>query len=908
MSTPTTGVKARVSYAAMYYDIGHRLTDSVNVGTNGGTAYTRPAMVPSRSDTALVSSVEYDSSGRQSKMIDPRGLESRTYYDLLNRTTKTIENFVDGVVSDTDDKTTEYEHGPAGMTKLKAYSTPTVAQITEWVFGVSTASGSGINSNDIVGKTKWPDPTTGASSSSEQETLLVNALGQTISTTDRNGNVHNFAYDILGRMVSDTAVTLGTGVDGGVRRLETAYDSQGNPYLLTSYDATTGGSIVNQMKREFNGFGQLITEWQSHSGAVTGSTPKVLYGYSEMAGGANHSRPTSVTYPNGRVVSRNYDSGLDNDISRLSSLSDGTVTLEAYEYVGLNSVVERSHPETGNDLNYIKRSGESNGDAGDQYTGLDRFGRIVDQRWLDSSTGTSVDRYGYSYDRDGNRTERDNLVNSSFDETYTYGGLNQLSSFNRSTTRSQSWDYDALGNWDSVTTDNVAETREHNEQNEITSVSGTTTPIYDANGNMTGDESGRQFVYDAWNRLVEVKNSSGVTLTEYSYDAMSRRISENDGTETDLYYSASWQVLEEQIGGVTTESYVWSPVYIDAMIARDGDTDGNGSLDERLYVLHDANFNVTGSVDTSGTVVERYVYDPFGKATVLSASWGTLSGSGYAWQYLHQGLRRDFISETDYNRHRIYYYTLGRFGIMDPGGYPMGDSNLYRALGNSPTTQLDPIGLRYRSSVNMSNGCVIDIVIRIHFSGNSSKLGKLAAQWSQAIANAWSGEGRCNETGEKWCTINTVKKCKVNVTVLFKVNPGFWDRNFDNYENSIEINNDPNGRSHVDALLTDDDRVIWDRGVGTWYDHEPDWVAIHEAGHLLGLADHYKDQPNGSSKPDKGFEDTIMAQRNGTVDKAAPGLGGMNFRDLLVCRVLEEHYGQQRSLEAMKRMSESGGY
>jgi hypothetical protein len=32
------------------------------------------------------------------------------------------------------------------------------------------------------------------------------------------------------------------------------------------------------------------------------------------------------------------------------------------------------------DVTYIKQTGESNGDAGDQYTGLDRFGRIVDQR------------------------------------------------------------------------------------------------------------------------------------------------------------------------------------------------------------------------------------------------------------------------------------------------------------------------------------------------------------------------------------------------------------------------------------------------------------------------------------------------------------------------------------------------
>ena len=86
-------------------------------------------------------------------------------------------------------------------------------------------------------------------------------------------------------------------------------------------------------------------------------------------------------------------------------------------------------------------------------------------------------------------------------------------SFNRNSgARTQSWDYDALGNWDSVTTNGSAQTRTANRQNEITSVSGATTPTYDANGNMTTDETGKQFVYDAWNRLKVVKNSGGTTL------------------------------------------------------------------------------------------------------------------------------------------------------------------------------------------------------------------------------------------------------------------------------------------------------------------------------------------------------------------------------------------------------------
>ncbi len=83
-------------------------------------------------------------------------------------------------------------------------------------------------------------------------------------------------YDVLGRVVSDAVTTLGSNVDGSVRRIETAYDGQGNAYLITSYDAASSGNIVNQVQREFNGLGQLTKEYQSHSGAVnTGTSPNV---------------------------------------------------------------------------------------------------------------------------------------------------------------------------------------------------------------------------------------------------------------------------------------------------------------------------------------------------------------------------------------------------------------------------------------------------------------------------------------------------------------------------------------------------------------------------------------------------------------------------------------------------------
>ncbi len=81
----------------------------------------------------------------------------------------------------------------------------------------------------------------------------------------------------------------------------------------------------------------------------------------------------------------------------------------------------------------------------------------------------------------------------------------------------------------------------------------------------------------------------------------------------------------------------------------------DGALNERLWVVQDANFNVTAVVDDSGEVVERYIYDPFGQATVLDAEWNVRSGgSAYDWLYLHQGGRYDVTSGLYHFRFRDY--------------------------------------------------------------------------------------------------------------------------------------------------------------------------------------------------------------------------------------------------------------
>jgi RHS repeat-associated protein len=506
-------------------------------------------------------------------------------------------------------------------------------------------------------------------------------------------------------------------VEGSVQRIDIAYDTQGNPYFFTSYSDTGGSTIVNQVQRRFNGYGQLIQEWQAHGGAVnTSTTPSVQYGYGALGTGdtnTNQSRLTSITYPNGKVLTYNYASGLADAISRLSSLSDNSGTLESYSYLGLATVVKRSHPlpspTPSLDLTYI---GTGTGDAGDQYTGLDRFGRVVDQKWLvNTATPTVTDEFKYAYDRNSNVLYRTNEVNHNFDELYHangstngYDNLNQLTAFARGTlnanhdtitTPSHSINYtlDAEGNFASTQTDGGSQVNNSfNKQNEETAA-GANTLTFDANGNLTLDDQGHTLVYDAWNRLVTVKNG-GTTLTSYKYDALGRRIVENPGTVHDLYYDAAWQVLEERWAGVSTATiqYVWSPAYVDALVLRDRSTQNNGTLDERLWVQQDANYNVAALINGSGTVVERYVYDPYGKQTVLDGSFNTRSSSSYGFTIGFQGLRLDTNSGLYYARSRDLSPTLGRWLEADPLRFGGRDTNLYRSDGNNSTGHVDPFG------------------------------------------------------------------------------------------------------------------------------------------------------------------------------------------------------------------------
>ena len=384
-------------------------------------------------------------------------------------------------------------------------------------------------------------------------------------------------------------------MDGNVRRISVAFDALGRRQRITSHDdaAVDEGDIINEVTMTYNHFGQLVAQYQSHSGAVDeASSPKVMYEYED--GSDNTIRPVSITYPNGRVVMYDYGptDGLHDAASRVAALvDDDDTTLVEYEYLGLGTAVEVNYPEPNVKLTLADLANTNDPDTGDIYSGLDLFGRTKDLRWHNATANEDVVRLLYGYDQASNRLWKQDLVatslNQSFDELYSYDGVHRLKGMGRgqlvfsssqlSTTNpqpsfldpqlfAQCWSLDATNNWSEFKEANTGgswtldQSRATNLANEITSISNTVgaawaAPSHDAAGNMTtipqpaDPTNGFSATYDAWNRLVKlVDDATNDVVLENEYDGRTFRTVQITGSNPSslvtrhFYYSASWQV------------------------------------------------------------------------------------------------------------------------------------------------------------------------------------------------------------------------------------------------------------------------------------------------------------------------------------------------------------------------------
>ncbi|MCE9553352.1 MAG: RHS repeat-associated core domain-containing protein [Planctomycetes bacterium] len=624
------------SYSYEYDNLG-RLKTIDNDGTSG---------VPN----VVLTSV-YDSSGNRTSLkatVDSADDFANAYqYDGLNRQTRITQTSVLGDYA-VADKRIDIGYDPAGaFDKIKRYSDLTATTLVAssvygyddtgrlqslthtasdntttyadyaWTFDVANRIKSFTNSANYADYSAEDIGNYGYDAAGQLQTAAPpgggtpNAANSLSNTYDSNGNRTNvgdmtdagnrflsdgmfdYTYDANGHLIQKVSIAYGDEVDY-------AYDIRNRLTTVTNKDSL--GTTTQVVTYTYDMFNILIGKTHTpYSGGAPGTTvtTRFVYDGQNMIEVFDGTGALTHRYLDGPAVDQVF---ADEQFDPMSSgempiaagetewtLTDNQGTVRNVIDSSDNIDLHTAFNAFGNPVSHAGSLTMAFGFTGKFYdadTGLqwniNRWYDPVLQRWMSEDPlglGPDVDPYRYVGNGPTNATDERGLLAGASMQTFGFvkpPPPNQVPSVG---------------------------------ENELT---------FDNNGNTTTDEQGRILIYDAWNRLIEVQDDEEYSLVSYSYDGLSRRTTEDSGTPHELYYSTSWQVVEERDSGIAVLQNIWSPVHIDAILLRDHDANAStlDGREERLYALYDANYNVTAVVD-GGDIRERYVYDPYGAVGLL---------------------------------------------------------------------------------------------------------------------------------------------------------------------------------------------------------------------------------------------------------------------------------------------------
>lgn len=217
--------------------------------------------------------------------------------------------------------------------------------------------------------------------------------------------------------------------------------------------------------------------------------------------------------------------------------------------------------------------------------------------------------------------------------------------------------------------------------------------------------------------MIKIKKTNDtITVAEFSYDALGRRIEKKDSITSAntrrYYYNYNWQILSEYDSGGTTHkrSYVYGN-YIDEVLM----SFWFYAASQCKYYLHDHLYSPAAIADYFGQVVERYEYDAYGNCHILEPNFAPDPDQrpDFNSPYMFTGRELDMLDNGSLKimnyRHRYYDTYTGRFSTHDPLGIMPNPQrlnnkfrpvdqykdglNIYEYVKSNPLVYLDPQGL-----------------------------------------------------------------------------------------------------------------------------------------------------------------------------------------------------------------------
>ena len=322
--------------------------------------------------------------------------------------------------------------------------------------------------------------------------------------------------------------------------------------------------------------------------------------------------------------------------------------------------------------------------------------------WTVSDGGVSG--FSYTYDKNGNPTQiDDNAQGASFNRYLSYDGLDRLTAAGSAmfggSTHYINYAYDPIDNLRSVSHPGVREhTYWYDAKNQLTNVrnagGATVTGLgYDVQGNLN-NKNGQDYWFSYGNRLRSV-----VDKETYAYDGLGRRVQtmQADGTVRLFQYSQAGQYMFGSTltpaGAQTTQENIYLG---GSLIATVDHNWPSNTIIATKYHHTDALGSPVATTDTSGTVIERTNYEPYGNPINK-----TVDGIGYTGHVM------DGATGLTYMQQRYYDPTLGRFLSVDPVSANPNTGALfgrYMYAANNPYRFFDPDGRCTGSRIENSDG------------------------------------------------------------------------------------------------------------------------------------------------------------------------------------------------------------